>query len=205
MSKTFPMFQDRAGLERIVLFSDAVMAIAITLLVLDLRAPDSPHGLVRALLALWPSYLSYLFSFFIIGSYWLSHHRLFRPIVRYDDRLAVLNLGFLFFIALIPFSTKLIALTLTGRAAVVVYSLNILPLGLISTALGRHAYKDNRLLDPACDPAEVRRHLDFSRRGLVVFLICLTVSVAFPAAFLPVWVLGFLSRSLGRRLWKVRW
>ena len=204
MSETSPLFQDRWGLERLLFFSDAVMAIAITLLVLDLRVPEAPSGVGRALLGLWPGYLSYLFSFFIIGNYWLSHHRFFRPIVRYDDRLVLLNLVFLFFIALIPFSAKLIALHLTARPAVLVYSLNILPLGIVSTALTWHAYGGQRLLDPAYDPAEVRRHLDFARRGLVVFLICLAVSVAFPAAFLPVWILGFNSRSIGRKLWKIR-
>jgi uncharacterized membrane protein len=197
-------YTDRSGLERILFFSDAVMAIAITLLVLDVRVPDAPQGLGRALLALWPNYLSYLFSFFLIGSYWLSHHRLFRPVVRYDDRLVLLNLLFLFFIALIPFSAKLIALHLTRRLAVVVYSLNILPLGIISTALTRHAYRDGRLLDAAYDQAGVRRQLDYGRRGLAVFLMCLAVSVAFPVTFLPVWILGFLSRSLGRRFWKIR-
>src|SRR5512137_1560994 len=102
MRNLLPVYSDRSGLERIFLFTDAVMAIAITLLVLDLRVPEGPAGLGRALIALWPSYLSYLLSFVIIGNYWLSHHRLFRAIGRYDDRLVWLSLLFLFFIALLP-------------------------------------------------------------------------------------------------------
>lgn len=203
MRETIPIFDDESGLSRILLFSDAVMAIAITLLVMDLKVPEVSMGLGRALGALWPNYLSYLLSFFIIGNYWMSHHRLFRPIIRYDDRLVLLSLVFLFFIALIPFSTKLIALHPATRTAVIVYSLNILPLGLISSAMIRHAYVNNRLIDSSRRSADIFKQLNFARRGMVIFLICLIVSVAFPPAFLIVWFLGFIGRSLGRRVWKV--
>ena len=203
MIEKLPLFDDERGLDRIMLFSDAVMAIAITLLVMDLKVPEVSIGLGRALGALWPNYLSYLLSFFIIGNYWLSHHRLFRAIVRYDDRLVLLSLVFLFFVALIPFSTKLVALYPVNRMAVIVYSLNILPLGFISYALTRHAYVANRLLDSSYASADVTRQLHFTRRGMVIFLFCLIVSVVFPPAFLIIWFLGFLGRSIGRRVWKV--
>jgi uncharacterized membrane protein len=209
MANTPQVFEDRSGLERILFFSDAVMAIAITLLVIDLRVPEQAPGpgatgLGRALLLLWPNYLGYLLSFFIIGNYWLSHHSLFRPLARYDDRLASLNLLFLFFTALLPFSTRIIGLYPGRRTAVLAYSLNVLPLGVISYLITRHAYSGGRLLGDSLDPADVRRRLDFSRRGTGVFLLCLIVSVAFPAAFFPVWFLGFLGRSLGRRFWMIR-
>jgi uncharacterized membrane protein len=199
-----PIFEDKSGLDRILFFSDAVMAIAITLLVIDLRVPEMARGLGPALRGLWPNYLAYVFSFFIIGNYWFSHHRLFRPVRRYDDRLFLLNLLFLFFVALIPFSTRMFSQYPGTRLAVVVYSLNILPLGIISYAMTHHAYLDGRLIEASADPARIRRHLDFTRRGTIVFLICLVVSILFPAAFFPVWALGFLSRSIGRRIWKIR-
>jgi uncharacterized membrane protein len=203
MRDALRIFEDESGLNRILLFSDAVMAIAITLLVIDLKVPEVSLGLGRALRELWPNYLGYLLSFFIIGNYWMSHHRLFRPIIRYDDRLMLLSLVFLFFIALIPFSTKLIALHPASRTAVIVYSLNILPLGLISKAMTHHAYVDHRLIDSSWGPADILKQLDFTRRGTVVFLTCLIVSVAFPPAFWIVWFLGFTGRSIGRRFWKV--
>lgn len=209
MSERLLLYDDKTGLDRILFFSDAVMAIAITLLVLDLRVPEMARGaasskLAPALLELWRNYLGYLLSFVIIGNYWLSHHRLFRPIRRYDDRLVLWNLLFLFFTALLPFSTRLIGLYPGTRTAVLVYSLNVLPLAVISYAMTRHAYLGNRLVDPSFDAAEVRRHLDFARRGTAAFLLFLIVSVAFPIAFFPVWFLGFLGRALGRRVWKVR-
>ncbi len=209
MPEKLPRYDDKSGLDRILFFSDAVMAIAITLLVIDLRVPEMARGfapakLAPALLRLWPNYLGYLLSFFIIGNYWFSHHRLFRPIRRYDDRLTWLNLLFLFFTALLPFSTRLIGLYPGTRTSVLVYSLNILPLALISYAMARHAYSGNRLVDASVDAAEVRRYLDFIRRGTAVFVICLIISVVFPVAFFPVWFLGFLGRSIGRRIWKIR-
>jgi uncharacterized membrane protein len=203
MTVKLPIFDDKRGLDRILFFSDAVMAISITLLVMDLKVPEALTGLGRVPGALWPNYLSYLLSFFIIGNYWISHHRLFRTIVRYDDRLLLLSLFFLFFVALIPFSTKLIALYPATRMAVVAYSLNILPLGLISYALTRHAYVGNRLIDASYGSDDVIKQLNFTRRGMVIFFICLAVSVAFPPAFLIAWFLGFLGRSIGRRVWKV--
>jgi uncharacterized membrane protein len=205
MIENLPIFDDRSGLERILLFSDAVMAIAITLLVIDLRVPETSTGLGRALGALWPNYLSYLLSFFIIGNYWMSHHRLFRPIVRYDDRLVLLTLLFLFFIALIPFSTKLVGLHPANRTAVAVYSLNILPLALVSHAMVRHAYAGGRLVDSSCGPADILRQLNFARRGMVLFAVCLVASVVFPPAFPIVWLLGFMGRSIGRRVWKLKY
>ena len=199
-------YDDKPGLDRILFFSDAVMAIAITLLVIDLRVPETVRGpggagLGPALLALWPNYLGYLLSFFIIGNYWLSHHRLFRPIRRYDDRLRWLNLLFLFFTALLPFSTRIIGLYPAARTAVIVYSLNVLPLSVVSYAMTRHAYLGHRLVEASFDAAEVRKNLDFARRGTVIFLACLVISMAF--SFFPVWFLGFAGRSLGRRVWRI--
>jgi uncharacterized membrane protein len=78
--------------DRIVNLSDAVFAIAITLLVLDIRVPDIPENLVAselpgALLSLWPRYLGYFLSFVGIGVFWMIHHSIFRPVRSYDRNL----------------------------------------------------------------------------------------------------------------------
>jgi uncharacterized membrane protein len=112
--------------------------------------------------------------------------------------------GYLFFTALIPFSTRMIGLYPGSRIAVVVYSLNILPLGIISYGLIRHAYVGSRLVEDSFSPAEIRKHLDFARRGTAIFVVCLVVSIIFPVAFFPIWFLGFLGRTIGRRVWKIR-
>ena len=71
--------------DRIVNLSDGVFAIALTLLVLDIRVPDIPENLVASelpgvLLALWPKYFGYVLSFVVISTFWIIHHSIFRPI-----------------------------------------------------------------------------------------------------------------------------
>ena len=105
--------RDPLGLERLVFFSDAVMAIAITLLVLEIKVPEIEAGaatseLVRQVTGLLPKYLGYLTSFWVIGLYWISHHRIFRYVQDYDAGLLRLNLLVLFFIAFVPFPTALL-------------------------------------------------------------------------------------------------
>jgi TMEM175 potassium channel family protein len=97
-------------LERLILFSDAVFAIAITLFVIEIRIPE-PHGqisdktLLNSLGQLIPKFVGILISFILIGLYWTIHHRMFGFVTSYNRRLIILNLVFLFFIVLMPFST----------------------------------------------------------------------------------------------------
>jgi uncharacterized membrane protein len=98
-------------LERMILFSDAVFAIAITLLVIEIRVPEiekehiSDKELGEALLHLVPKFVGFIVSFLLIGIYWNVHHRMFGYVTSYTRKLVGLNLLFLFFIALMPFST----------------------------------------------------------------------------------------------------
>ena len=105
--------EESLGLERIVFFSDAVMAIAITLLAIDIRVPEIELSLAATelpaqLSAITPNLLAFFISFIVIGIYWISHHHYFSYIKRYDTRLMLLNLMFLFFIACMPFVASLL-------------------------------------------------------------------------------------------------
>jgi uncharacterized membrane protein len=111
-------------------FSDGVLAIAITLLVLDLRVP--PRGTLRGSLALalardWPAYAAYVTSFLVIGIIWVNHHGVFELVQRVDRTTLFLNLLFLMTVVAIPFTTALLSEYLTAggrnaRAAAIVYS-----------------------------------------------------------------------------------
>lgn len=99
---------ERTDLGRIVAFTDGVMAVAITLLVLNLEVPSVPGDeLNEALVDLIPSLIAYLLSFALVGRFWVIHHRLFETLRAFDSRLMTLNLMFLTLIALVPFSTDL--------------------------------------------------------------------------------------------------
>ena len=173
--------QQELGLERLILFSDAVFAIAITLLALDIRLPTGVGALnnaqlLRQLLEIWPEYLAYVISFLAIGSFWLGHHRRFRYIRRYDRGLLALNLLFLMVIAFVPFPTSVISESGT-RTATIFYALTMVLAALMLTALWWHASWHNRLTDPGLDAGAVRRQ--FVPLFLTVALFGLSIGIAF--------------------------
>src|ERR1043165_7172616 len=87
------------GITRLEAFSDGVYAIAITLLILDIHVPHVDHGLVAALAAQWPAYLSYVISFVIVGIWWANHQAILDAIRHSDHALLLLNTLHLMFIA----------------------------------------------------------------------------------------------------------
>jgi uncharacterized membrane protein len=115
---------------RMEAFSDGVLAIVITLLILDVKVPQNAEGhLGRALAQQWPQYTAYLVSFFVIGIIWLNHHATVQLLARTDHRLQVLNLLLLLPVSVLPWPTAVLAEYLrdgtTGdqRVAVLLYGL----------------------------------------------------------------------------------
>jgi len=88
---------------RLEAFSDGVLAIIITIMVLELKVPHQPH--LEALVPLWPVFLSYVLSFVMLGIYWNNHHHLLHAIKRVDGRALWANLHLLFWLSLMPFVT----------------------------------------------------------------------------------------------------
>ena len=180
--------------DRIVNLSDGVFAIAITLLILDIRAPDIPQNLVSsrlpaALLSLWPDYLGYVLSFVGISAFWLIHHSIFRPIRSYDRVLLYLNFLFLMVVAFLPFPTSLLGEYGDHQLPVAIYAATLAVGRLLLTALHWYSTKDDRLLDEPQDPATVRF---FVKRGLAI-----------PAIFLLSIVVSFFSVGVAICSWLV--
>lgn len=116
--------------ERIEFFSDAVFAIAMTLLVLDIRVPDVPDGDLGAALAdLTPKYFAYALSFVVIGINWAGHHRRFRVITGFTRRLVQVNLLLLLLVAFVPFPTTVLSEYGEVTAAVVLYAATVAAIG----------------------------------------------------------------------------
>src|SRR6185503_5854361 len=112
-------------------FTDGVMAIVITLLVLELGvAAGAEHDLLQAILDQWPSYLAYFTSFFTVGAFWLRHHAMTNAMRGVDAGFIRLNLLAIFFLSFLPFPTKLVAEYLNAenatRVAAVFYGLVLL-------------------------------------------------------------------------------
>src|SRR5262252_10038434 len=148
MSEPYNLFTGQS-LERLTALSDGVFAVAMTLLVLDVRVPVSSagsvyseRGLWEALLRLGPSFAAYLLSFTMLGTFWLAQHTLLGILGRCDRTLTWIHLGFLFVVTLLPFSAALLADHVHLQLAVGAYWLNILLLGVgleWSSRYGRNA------------------------------------------------------------------
>jgi uncharacterized membrane protein len=159
------------GLDRIKFFSDAVFAIAITLLSLNLALPANTResNLAHQLDTLWPEYGAFAFTFLLIGLRWLTHLIQFRYIRRYDNTLLGLNLALLLVVAFLPFASRVLAGYPDSRAACALYAGSMAVAGLISTALWWHASRSGQLTeDPGLD-ADTRRGLLIRWAVLPVF------------------------------------
>ena len=124
------------SVERLAALSDGIFAFAMTLLVLDLRVPaaelvHSEHDLWRALGGMAPRLLVYGMSFVTLGIFWNGQQVQFNHLARGDRNLTWIHIAFLASVTLIPFSTALLAQFIRYRAALIVYWLNILLLGVV--------------------------------------------------------------------------
>lgn len=131
------MDEKNLQLERLVFFSDAVVAIAITLLALDIKIEHTESGHLRFadIWAQWRSFAAFGLSFFNIANLWKTHHTFFAYINRIDERLLWWNIGWLLFIVLLPFSTSLVSTYFSDVPAMVLYSLNVLLVTICQNAI----------------------------------------------------------------------
>lgn len=112
------------GVGRVEAFSDGVIAIIVTIMVLELKAPEEP-GLAH-LWRLWPVFVAYALSFAYVGVYWVNHHRMFGHARRVTNALLWLNLALLFSLSLVPFSTAYLGTQHFSRDATLVYLATLL-------------------------------------------------------------------------------
>jgi uncharacterized membrane protein len=197
------------SLEHLTALSDGLFAVAMTLLVLDLRVPVaatgtaySEHGFAAALLKQGPNFAAYLLSFTMLGTFWLAQHTLLGILGRCDRTLTWINLGFLFVVSLLPFSAALLAHYVHLRLAVGVYWLNLLLLGVGLEAAARYG---RTALVPGDDRQALSRLATFRRRILLAqslyalaALICLINAVASVIALAVVQLYYIVSPRLPR-------
>lgn len=168
---------------RVEAFSDGVIAIAITLLILEIRVPETEpgHSLAQALGAQWPSYAAYAVSFAVIGIMWVNHHRIFHLIKAVDRPLLFINLLLLMFIAAVPFPTALLAEYLNEGArdshvAAAVYSINATGCALAFNMMWRWIVRKGDLLRDGVSVENLRRGTKRFTLGLIVYPIAIGLS-----------------------------
>ena len=143
---------------RIEAFSDGIFAIAITLLILEIKIPhqNEQGRLGAALLRQWPSYLAFLLSFAYIGVMWVNHHRMFNHIKQANDVLLVLNLFLMLGISVVPFPTAVLAEHLGGpeeRTAAIVYNATFFVIAIAFNLLWQYAVRKGLLHDHVLNSA----------------------------------------------------
>lgn len=184
----------RAGyieFDRVVFFSDAIFAIAITLLAVELRHPlQGVSNGTRSLFAggVADSLLGFAISFAVIGLFWLGHHGLFRYIVALDRPLIGLNLLFLGTIAFLPYPTQVLANYGDRPSVVIFYALSAAVAGLAEGAIWVYASARPVLVDPSAQAVRLLFTLRIARIPLV-FLISIPVAVTWPRVAQYLWIL----------------
>jgi len=183
---------------RIVAFSDGVFAIAITLLVLQLGVPGNIPGddLNHILLEQWQDVLAYVISFAVIGRFWILHHRFFASVTGFDSRLLALNLFYLGWIALLPFSSDVLGEHGGNSAAIVLYAINLVGVTLVGLLMAVDARSAGLSRMPDAEAREGRR------RALTVagvFLASIPLALVAPNVAPFLWLALFFSALQGRR------
>ena len=198
------MLSDKFETLRIEAFSDAVFAIAITLLVLEIKVPHdgSSGGLSRALLHLWPSYLAFLTSFCTIGMMWINHHRLFTLIQTADETLIAINLVLLLFITWVPFPTAVLAAYLRRPeewSAAVLYSGTFVMIAIIFNLLWWHGIRRGHVPHKGWASHPITRQYI---QGPVLYAVMFLVGLVDGTACLILSTLLAIYFSLSPRLWE---
>ena len=183
---------------RIVAFSDGVFAIAITLLVLSLHIEEHLPAGESFSHALWEQrqdLLAYAVSFAVIGRFWVIHHRLFSDVIGFDGRLLALNIFYLAWIVLIPFTSEVLGDFGHETDAVVLYAVNLAVVAVLGWAM---AYDAHRAGLTKLDAGEER---EFRARAFFVAIVFLaSIPLAFLSAGLAplMWLVLFLDPVRGR-------
>lgn len=196
-------FNSGPDVERTAFFSDAVFAIAMTLLAVDIKAPQvSGDELGRAVVEQFPEFGAYLLSFVVTAAYWLSHHRLFRLLSGFTVVLQRLNLALLLMVALIGYAADMIAFHGNQVLGVVVYAGILGLIGVVNTSMWIYAGRRGLFRDDVHP-----RLLAYARTRVAVtpavFLVSIPIAFLSPAAATYSWaaivVVNLLFRVLGSR------
>jgi len=188
--------------ERVIFFSDAVVAIAITLLALglpDVHGTSNP-AVLRSLHANRDAYLPFLISFIVIAAYWRAHHRLYAYVTRLDARLVTINLVWLLMIICTPYVTRVLSGGPFGGVRFSLYAIIQVITMATMVIMGRHI-RAAGLLRADAPPA-------VTADDISVVAVAVTFAVSIPIAFIPgvgqwayaVWLASALIARMVRRI-----
>ena len=176
--------EQQYGLSRLLDFCDGVFGFAITLLIITI--PFSLRGLppsatnaqtVQQLRLLLPSLYAYVLSFFIVGNYWVNHHRIFRQFIKYDSLLLWINLTLLLFIVFLPVPTSFLGLYGENSVIAALYATTQMVIVLIYLIMNWYASSHHRLIAPSVDQKTIT--YGYLRSLIAVTMFALSIGIAF--------------------------
>ena len=179
--------QTQLQIERLLFFSDAVIAIAMTLLIIEIKAPHitDNNEIASSFNELIPKFISFFVGFIVIAIYWKAHHHLFGYVKKYTDKLIWMNLLFLLSIVLMPFSSAFYSENFNLNIPYAVYCINIMITGFLNCCLVRYISSEKANLSSVSGNHVWRRY--YTLRSLVA-----------PTVFLLSMLLSFYSAGLSR-------
>lgn len=168
--------------ERVIFFSDAIVAIAITLLALNLKLdiPPDHHIGFSDLLLPWRNYLAFILSFINVAGFWRTHHNVFVYVNKMDDRMMLLNICWLFLIVTLPFATTLVSAHFGETPVIFFYSLNVFGLAVFQNSIWDYADARNYVDIEKLPEMERRRFRLTFNLDMINSLICVILSFFFP-------------------------
>ena len=187
------MLRGNAGrdTDRLEAFTDAIIAIAITLLVLDIKVPsreanESNQALWHALGDIWPNYFGYALSFIVLGIMWVNHHHIFQYIARTNHTFMIINVFFLLCVSFLPFPTALVAENIGhegAQTATIVYTGWFVVTAIFYNLIWRYPQRAG-LIDEAADPAAIAAINRAFNLGPPSYFIAFVVAFISPTASL---------------------
>ena len=162
----------------------------------DLNEKILSVGALAVLKLLVPKLAGFALTFFIVGVYWMGHHRIFRYIERSDEGFLVLNLVFLIFIALMPFSIKFSVAGPDDRAAVVFYATYMATTGLCLHVMWRYAMHSRRLIDPRVDGGVLKEILIRTAASPTIFALSIPVALVSVNLARVIWLSLLLAAGI---------
>ena len=178
---------------RIAFFTDAVFAIALTLLVLDLRLPrmsgnpDDPASILNALGDLTPKFVSFGVAFALLAKYWMANHRFFARIGRFDKRYLTICMCYLATVAFLPFTTSLIGEYERNPISGVLFALSLAAVSGLETVLLWHAQRAGLMQTPASTQV-YRWQVVGSMIPFTMFLVTIPLAFVSPTLMLLSWI-----------------
>jgi uncharacterized membrane protein len=195
---------------RLEALADGIFAVAMTLLVIELKIPESLHGaghdkLAQQLLAFIPKYVAWIVSFFVLALFWFSSHRQMHFVRHVDGKLVALKILFLAFVSIVPFTASLTGEFVYLFLSQAIYSSAMFLLGVSSLLMLRYIYRHPELCGTTPMPHAVYRAAQFRTSGLLVIAILSVVIAHFFTAmgnfaFILMFPIGMIARRIEKRL-----